>query len=188
MPSGRLFYVVGASGSGKDSLLRYGREHLCGHGGVVFAHRYITRPVELSGENHIALSEAEFEARRDAGLFAMHWRANGLRYGIGWEINFWLAKGCHVVVNGSREYLPRARREYPDLCAVLVCVAPQVLAARLRARGRESEEQIAQRLARAQAYTLLDPALQVIHNDGELAQAGRQLLRLLADSAVAVAA
>lgn len=77
MAEGALFYVVGASGSGKDSLLRYGRERLAGDPGVVFAHRYITRPVELHGENHVALAEPEFDARLKAGLFAMHWDSHG---------------------------------------------------------------------------------------------------------------
>ncbi|MCZ7010022.1 ribose 1,5-bisphosphate phosphokinase PhnN, partial [Salmonella enterica] len=56
-----------------------------------------------------------------------------------------------VVVNGSREYLPQAVARYPKLSALHVRVSPEVLAARLRQRGRESEEAIARRLARATA-------------------------------------
>ncbi len=135
MTDGTLFYVVGPSGSGKDSLLRYARAHLAGDPEVVFAHRYITRPVELHGENHVTLTEAEFDARLGAGLFAMHWESHGLRYGIGLEIHLWLARGCHVVVNGSRAYLQQARNRYPELAAVWVEVSADVLEARLRARG-----------------------------------------------------
>lgn len=83
MAEGRLFYVIGPSGSGKDSLMRYARASLAGDPSVVFAHRYITRPMELHGENHVALTETEFDARLAAGLFAMHWESHGLRYGIG---------------------------------------------------------------------------------------------------------
>lgn len=104
MAEGKLFYVIGPSDSGKDSLLRYARARLGPVSRVVFAHRYITRPVDVNGENHVALTKAEF------GLLAMHWRSHGHRYGIGREIDLWLAKGCQVVVNGSREYLPQARR------------------------------------------------------------------------------
>lgn len=179
MAEGTLFYVVGASGSGKDSLLRYGREHLAGDPGVVFAHRYITRPVELHGENHVALSEAEFDARLKAGLFALHWDSHGLRYGIGREINFWLARGCNVVMNGSREYLPEARRRYPALTAVLVTVSPEVLAARLRARGRETEDQISRRIARAKQFMRPEGRLEIIENDAELHIAGERLVQLL---------
>lgn len=182
MVDGRLFYVIGPSGSGKDSLMRYARERLAAHPGVVFAHRYITRPVELHGENHIALTETEFDARLAQGLFAMHWNSHGLRYGIGREINFWLAKGCNVVMNGSREYLPEARRRYPELAAVLVTVSPETLAARLRARGRETEEQIAQRILRAARFTRPDGNLEIIENGAELNVAGERLVGLLSVS------
>ncbi|PKO84656.1 MAG: phosphonate metabolism protein/1,5-bisphosphokinase (PRPP-forming) PhnN [Betaproteobacteria bacterium HGW-Betaproteobacteria-11] len=179
MAEGKLFYVIGPSGSGKDSLLRYGREHLASDPGVVFAHRYITRPVELHGENHVALTEAEFDARLAAGLFAMHWGSHGLRYGIGREINLWLAKGCNVVMNGSREYLSEARHRYPGLMAVLVTVSPEVLAARLRARGRETEDQISQRIARARQFMRPEGFLEIIENDAKLCIAGERLVQLL---------
>jgi ribose 1,5-bisphosphokinase len=183
MSEGRIFYVIGASGSGKDSLMRYARERLAADPNVLFAHRYITRPVELNGENHVALSETEFEARLAAGLFAMHWNSHGLRYGIGREINFWLAKGCNVVMNGSREYLAEARRRYPMLVAVIVMVSPEVLAARLRTRGRESEEQIARRLERARQFMRPQGQVEVIRNDSDLHEAGEQFVKLLACNA-----
>lgn len=182
MAEGTLFYVIGPSGGGKDSLMRYARERLAGDPGVVFAHRYITRPVELHGENHIALTETEFEVRLHVGLFAMHWTSHGLRYGIGREIHLWLDKGCNVVMNGSREYLPEARRRYPALHAVMVIVSPEVLAARLRARGRETEEEIAGRLERASRFMRPDGHVDIIDNDGELHQAGERFVQLLAGS------
>jgi ribose 1,5-bisphosphokinase len=176
---GRLVYLIGASGSGKDSLLTYARTHLGGESGVVFAHRYITRPHDAGGENHVALTEAEFAARLSARLFAMHWDSHGHRYGIGCEINHWLAKGLTVVMNGSREYLPEARRRYRELEAVLVSVSPQALAERLRARGRESEEAIARRVARAAAYAEPAGIQHRIANDGALDEAGEALVRFL---------
>jgi ribose 1,5-bisphosphokinase len=179
MTEGKLFYVIGASGSGKDSLMRYAQERLAATPGVVFAHRYITRPVELHGENHVALKEEEFEARLDAGLFAMHWHSHGLRYGIGHEINLWLAKGCNVVMNGSRAYLPEARHRYPALTAVLITVSPEVLAARLRSRGRETEDQIVKRIARASEFMHIDGSVEIIENDAELSLAGERFVQLL---------
>lgn len=60
--AGRIFYVIGASGAGKDSLIAYARRVLNGDEGVLFAHRYITRLLDGNSENFIALSTAEFAA------------------------------------------------------------------------------------------------------------------------------
>jgi ribose 1,5-bisphosphokinase len=109
----------------------------------------------------------------------MHWSSHGLRYGIGQEINFWLAKGCNVVMNGSREYLAQARRRYPALTAILVTVSPEILAARLRARGRETEDQISERIVRARQFMRPEGRLEIIENDTELHVAGDRLVQLL---------
>lgn len=175
----RLIYVVGASGCGKDSLMRYARGKLAGEPGVVFAHRYITRPHDAGGENHIALSNEEFEARLSARLFALHWRSHGHAYGIGIEINQWLAKGVTVVVNGSRAYLDEARRNYPELLPMWIEVSPEILRERLLARQRETPEEIEMRLQRHQALHRNGVGGEVIHNDGALEEAGAALVRLI---------
>jgi ribose 1,5-bisphosphokinase len=174
---GRLFYLMGPSGAGKDSLLCRCRERLGGQPCLVAA-RYITRAPELQGENHLALSEAEFAQRVQLGAFALHWSANGHRYGIGVEIDQWLARGIDVLVNGSRGHLQQARERYGEqLVPLLLQVDPQVLERRLRARGRESAEQIAARVARAGrlAGEGLEDAL-LIDNNGDLDAALEQLL------------
>lgn len=175
-----LIYVVGASGSGKDALMRHARVRLASDPGVVFAHRYITRPHDAGGENHVALTPQEFEARRTAGLFAMYWESHGHHYGIGIEINQWLAKGVTVVVNGSREYLPAARMRYHELVPVWIEVSPEVLRQRLLARGRETAAEIERRLARHRALQgRADTRGEAIRNDGALEEAGEGLVALI---------
>ncbi|ODV40829.1 ribose-phosphate pyrophosphokinase [Cupriavidus sp. UYMMa02A] len=134
-----LFYVMGPSGSGKDSLLRALHARLGPDDRVVVAHRYITRDADAN-EASVSLSAEEFQRRAGLGCLALHWRSHGLHYGIGLEIEQWLARGLKVIVNGSREYLPHAVARYPNLCAVHVRVKPEALGERLRQRGRESEE------------------------------------------------
>ena len=51
---------MGPSGAGKDSILDRARVLTLPGTPVVFAHRYITRPAGSGGENHVALSAAEF--------------------------------------------------------------------------------------------------------------------------------
>ena len=177
----KLFYVIGASGVGKDSLLNYARQHMPTSGSTVFAHRYITRPVEAGGENHIALSHEEFEQRAQQHCFAMHWHSHGNGYGIGSEINQWLAQGLNVVVNGSRVYFSHAAERYPTIVPVLITADKEQLSARLIKRGRENHADIERRL---QASEFIEsrvdhPALVVIENNVELAAAGDALVKLL---------
>jgi ribose 1,5-bisphosphokinase len=181
MLQGRLFYVVGASGVGKDTLMQYARDTLHDEHAVLFAHRYITRPAGAGGENHVALAAEEFEMRKRHGLFAMTWQSHGLHYAIGIEIDMWLAKGLTVVVNGSRAYISAARRRYPAMKVVWISAGPKLLAARLARRGRESRAEIAKRHAR-NARVDVEPPGGALHirNDGPLESAGGRLVAVLA--------
>jgi len=173
-----LIYVMGPSGAGKDSLLDFARSRLATDG-VLFAHRYITRAAG-GGENHIALTEAEFEMRSRRGLFALQWHVNGLRYGIGVEIDQWLALGCTVIVNGSRAHACEALARYPQTTFVHVEATPEVLAARLAGRGRETPEQIAARLARRVHFEVPSGApLAYIDNSARLEDAGEVFIDIV---------
>lgn len=177
----KLFYIIGASGVGKDSLLRYAREQVPEKAPVVFTHRYITRPADAGGENHIALSQEEFQRRLEQECFAMSWQSHQNYYGIGIEINQWLELGLNVVVNGSRKYLPEAEKLYPNLVPVLISTSPSLLRERLTARGRETESEIDARLAQAESLDkqLSHSDLVKIMNDGVLSEAGDQLLAVI---------
>ncbi|MBY4676073.1 phosphonate metabolism protein/1,5-bisphosphokinase (PRPP-forming) PhnN [Marinobacterium arenosum] len=178
--SGTLFYLIGASGSGKDSLLAGCRKRLLPHHRCTVAHRYITRAADIGGENHIQLSEAEFDMRAELGMFAMQWQSHGYRYAIGSEIEQWLAKGINVLVNGSRAHLAEAIRRYPKLVPVLVEVDASRLRQRLRQRGRESDAEIEQRLAHhARLATQLPPQTRRIDNNGRLEDAVEALLDIV---------
>ncbi|MDN3543336.1 MAG: phosphonate metabolism protein/1,5-bisphosphokinase (PRPP-forming) PhnN [Roseateles asaccharophilus] len=189
--SARLIYVMGPSGSGKDSLLRRARETLearpQGLDRICFAHRYITRPADAGAENHIALSPAEFLARRRAGLFALHWHSHGLDYGIGLEVEQWLARGLTVVMNGSREHLPAAQQRFSLLTAVAISVDMQTQRQRLQARARESAAAIEARLARTLSLRL-PPEVLLIRNEGTLSEGAAQLLRVIEAAETAASA
>jgi ribose 1,5-bisphosphokinase len=181
--SGRLVYVMGPSGAGKDTLLGLAREQLTG-GPVLFAHRYVTRPADAGGENHVALTPAEFAWRDAQGLFALAWHSHALSYGIGREIDLWLAGGATVVVNGSRAHCAAACAAYPGSWVVLVEASPEVLAERLAGRGRESVEQVKARLARQPAFEVPPGArFARIDNSGALADGVAALTALLREAA-----
>jgi phosphonate metabolism protein PhnN/1,5-bisphosphokinase (PRPP-forming) len=148
---GQFILVVGPSGAGKDTLIQGARRRLAGRGDIHFPRRLITRPPEPEGENHIALSEADYQAAVAGGRFCLHWRAHGLGYGLPAELGETLAAGRHVVANVSRAVIAEACVRLAPVRVVLVEAAPELLALRLAARGRESDGDQRRRLARAAA-------------------------------------
>ncbi|MCV2401827.1 ribose 1,5-bisphosphokinase [Marinomonas sp. C2222] len=179
---GKIIYLIGASGSGKDAILSWLRQTDSSKLNLMIAHRYICRDWQSGNENHIELSQSEFLRRQALGGFALSWQANGLYYGIGRELDFWLEQEQVVVVNGSREYLATALSLYGDaLKPLLIQVDPDVLRQRLIARGRESLADIEARLKRNQTQNqaaLLDKC-HVIHNNTSIEEAGQQFISLV---------
>ena len=157
--------------------MRYARNELNGSLPLLFAHRYITRPAGEGSENHIAIGTEEFRIRKMRGLFALDWESHGLHYGIGTEIDCWMAAGFHVVVNGSRQYLLAAKQRYPDMIAIVIEADPEVIRTRLQNRGRENAIDIENRIQRQPA--LESEGLIRISNNGLLEQGGLELTRIL---------
>lgn len=178
--AGRLIYLIGPSGSGKDSLLDAARLRLAERGCRI-VRRVITRSAEAVGE------AAEGSARticgdERRGAFALSWQANGLSYGIPRQIDDWLAVGDDVLVNGSRGHLAQTRERYPTLLVVLLTVDQAVLRQRLLARGRESVAEIDARLARNTQFTdslTATPGVFLLDNSGSLAHTVERLFRCL---------
>lgn len=166
--SGRFIAVVGPSGVGKDSLM----EALCDRRlELLRARRVITRDPEAGGEAYEAVSPALFAARAAAGEFALHWGAHGLHYGIPASVTEALRGGRDVLANLSRAVLPEAVRVFDAVLVLHVTAHPDVLAARLQARGRESRAEIARRLARPAPVLAEGLDVVEIDNSGSLERA-----------------
>lgn len=180
--AGTMVVVVGPSGAGKDSVMSYAARHFAGEARLRFVRRAITRPADAGGEAHEAIDTDGFRAREAAGGFAVSWDAHGLSYGIPRETLDQLADGVTLIANGSRSALPAFADAYPRLKVVLVTARPDVLAARLAARGRESAEAIAKRLDRAVPEIVIGADTVVIDNSGALEEAGGAFVSLLADA------
>ena len=179
---GRLIYLMGPSGSGKDSLIDQARPALAALG-VAIVRRVITRSAEAVGEEALSVSLQQFLALRGQGAFALDWRANGLCYGIPAEIDGWLDEGRWVLLNGSRAHLQAAREKYPDLLPILLTVTSDVLRWRLESRARESAQEIEQRLLRNQIIPgELGADVRYLDNSTSLEQAAKRLLMLLQEA------
>jgi len=175
-----LFYIMGASGAGKDTLMQYARHQLGDTVQVVFARRYITRPADYGTEHHIPLSIKEFADRHRKGFFALAWDSHGFSYGIDQQTTSHLGQGKHVIMNGSRSHLEQAAAQFNELHPVLIQASDALLQHRMRQRGRETEKQIEKRIEHSKKLqTIRHPKLSLILNNSTIEHAGTQLLNLL---------
>ena len=180
--SGRFIAVVGPSGVGKDSVMAKLAE---GRPDLFLARRAITRPSEAGGEDFDGISESIFLRLEAEGAFALSWAAHGLHYGIPIAVETALEDGRDVLANLSRGVLTEAKLRFERFEVLSLTASPQVLAARLRGRGRETEEEITARLARAER-TLPDHIAAIeIDNSGPLEQTVAQAVAALYPERVA---
>nr|CAD6428086.1 phosphonate metabolism protein/1,5-bisphosphokinase (PRPP-forming) PhnN [Rhizobium sp. Q54] len=176
---GRLVVVVGPSGAGKDTLMDFAARRLSGSPDLVFVRRVITRDGDAGGEDHEAVTEEIFEDMAKAGGFAVSWNAHGLRYGIPAETLQHIIAGRLAIANGSRSALPHFRAAFPLMVVINVTARPEVLAARLEGRGRETREEIFRRLQRASPVISGDFEVVTIDNSGSLDEAGEAMVAVL---------
>lgn len=150
---GSLFIVSAPSGAGKTTLVR---ALLAQDAGVRLSVSYTTRAPragEVDGVAYHFTSEADFLARRDRGEFLEWALVHGNYYATS---QLWLdaqmRAGQDVLLEIDWQGAAQVRQTFPDAVSVFV-LAPsvEVLEARLRGRGTDSEAVIAARLAAAGA-------------------------------------
>ncbi|MFM7333859.1 MAG: phosphonate metabolism protein/1,5-bisphosphokinase (PRPP-forming) PhnN [Tabrizicola sp.] len=163
--------IVGPSGAGKDTLIAGA---LALRPDLHLVRRVITRPTEAGGEDFEGVTPDDFAQRQARGDFVLTWEAHGLSYGIPTSE---VSGPQDVIFNGSRAALPLAAKVFPKLRVILVTAPDIILAARLAARGRETAQDIRQRLSRAAFEMPEGIEFQTVINDASL-QIGTQ--RLLA--------
>lgn len=148
----RLFVISGPAGTGKGTLVARIRDRRPNLDLSVSATTRMPREGERDGVAYYFLSEEEFTRRVEAGDF-LEWDGHfGKRYGtLRSEVDARLGAGHSVILEIDVNGALNVKRVSPD--AVLVFIAPpsiEVLEARLRGRGTETEEQIALRLDRVE--------------------------------------
>jgi len=178
--SAKLIYVMGPSGAGKDSLIRWVMENKSASMKLHWAKRLVTRhwPQGEGCDEHVSLEA--FEKLLESQTLGMHWFAHDIHYGI---LDCELMNNppdALVLINGSRAYFPKALELYPQLLAIHITASASTLEQRLNQRARESEDQISLRLTRPQLVKPKGdvPWLDVL-NEGDLKEGGQQILSFL---------
>lgn len=164
MKPGFFFYIVGPSGAGKDTLIDGARQRLPADA-FVFARRVITRPPGKPGEDYDSCTEEVFRQRQAQGEFLITWGAHGLFYGLPRSLLSDQQAGRHIIANGSRAVAEQIKALVPNLVFIEITAPIEVLAKRIAKRGRETEDEIRQRLARQVTELPSDVTTYRIQND-----------------------
>ncbi len=151
VPQPLVLIVSGPSGSGKSTLV----QKLLELPGTMFSISCTTRPprpTENPGKWYDFVSEAEFERMVQQGEFLEYARVfDKHRYGTPRK---WIEearrRGLDLVLEIDVQGAQQVKQKLPGAVAIfIVPLSRQELERRIRARGQDSEEEIARRLERA---------------------------------------
>lgn len=173
--TGRLYLIVGNSGSGKDSIIKGVSEAMPK---VKVARRFITRAPSEHEDNHYVTKD-EFKSLIERNSFFLNWISYDNNYGVSSEVFDWLKKGDDVLVNVSREVVETARMLYPKTKVVFIKAPLEQVLDRIKKRGREDVKGVIARLNRAVNNQSHDYADHVIDNSGDLSTAVKQLCSII---------
>ncbi|OLS15443.1 MAG: phosphonate ABC transporter ATP-binding protein [Promethearchaeota archaeon CR_4] len=180
LKSGVLFLLVGNSGSGKDTLLKWAMTHWPKDIPPLYVpRRIITRPPSPDTEDYISASPEEFKDREGQGEFVLRWRSYDIDYGVPKNITEYLEKGLSVIVNVSRQIIEDTRKKISNVKVIFIQVPLSILSDRLKKRGREGDSGIERRLLRAELNENQPEADFIVENSGTVEEGGKQLLNAL---------
>ncbi|MBZ4643114.1 MAG: guanylate kinase/L-type calcium channel region [Deferribacteraceae bacterium] len=135
----KIILIVGPSGSGKDSLIKYVSDKI----DINVVKRYITRKPDNNEFNYFVDMHG-FEVLTRSGFFVSTWEAYGNFYGI--PIHF--LKNGKNIISVSRTAIQDFEKRFNDVITVLVTADKETVLKRLNLRKREDQNQIEQRLMR----------------------------------------
>ncbi len=181
---GRFFALDGPSAAGKTTLaLALAREIP----NLAFVRRYTTREprsARSDSEEYVFVDHSRFQRMVEQDTFIEFREYQfGVSYGLPWDgVNEIVTAGQNAIgiINLDRVQVLKAR--CPEAIAILVEVTPEVLERRLRSRGANTEEQIAERLQSARAVDHLRHHYDhIVKNEGELSATLGQLERIVCE-------
>ena len=171
-----LVFVVGTSGSGKDSVMRETVSFLTSQSiPATTLKRAITRPPDRN-EDSTFMTVDEFLKHKEDNEFALSWHVYDNWYGCSWVgINKAIRENQLLLINISRSILFKAREVFPDCLIVLVTVPKEIAASRILKRGREDEKGLQTRLTRMESKIEIPTPNIIVENTGNLNKTAEEL-------------
>lgn len=137
----KIILIVGASGVGKDTLIKEAKKDLKKE--FNFVRRYITRKPDKSEKNYF-LENSAFELLKENDFFISSWNAHENFYGISQNS----IKNKTNIISISRSKIEDFEKNFKDVYVINITLNEKDLKKRLIKRGRESVEEIQKRLNR----------------------------------------
>ncbi|HRF70684.1 MAG: guanylate kinase [Anaeroplasmataceae bacterium] len=179
---GLLVVISGPSGVGKGTV----RKALFSmpKNNLVYSVSMTTRtkrPGEVDGKDYYFVTKEEFIARKKAGKFLETAEFVGNLYGTPLDkVNEQLDLGNEVVLEIEVDGAQQVKKKVPD-CVMIFIVPPgkQALYDRLKRRGTESEEVIAERIAKANREFKLAHRYDYIVVNDDVANAADRIMAII---------
>ena len=179
---GLLVVISGPSGVGKGTV----RKALFSmpKNNLVYSVSMTTRtkrPGEVDGKDYYFVTKEEFIARKKAGKFLETAECVGNLYGTPLDkVNEQLDLGNEVVLEIEVDGAQQVKKKVPD-CVMIFIVPPgkQALYDRLKRRGTESEEVIAERIAKANREFKLAHRYDYIVVNDDVANAADRIMAII---------
>ncbi len=179
---GKLFVLSGPGGVGKSTITKAIAEHPEFWVSISATTR-TPRAGERDGVDYFYISDEEFQKRISTGQFLEWAEFAGNKYGTpASQVQEKLNKGLNVILEIEIDGARQVRKSSPD--AKLVFIAPpswEELVKRLEARGTDSEERRAERLALAQEEMAAQDEFDYVMVNDQLDRVISELVSLAAD-------
>jgi ribose 1,5-bisphosphokinase len=165
----KVILIVGASGVGKDTLLKSIQDDA----GLNFVKRYITREPDNNESNYYVDDEA-FNSLENDNYFISTWKAHGNKYGIALSH---ITNGINII-SISRGAIKDFENRFDTVTTINITIPKELLYKRLKNRGRESDQEIQKRIDRS--YPIIEAEnLREFDNSKSIEESSKDFVKLI---------